>query len=117
MLQEVNEPGKEWAKRFDKLSPFEQIQTLVSLQDSEAPLEVQFQINCLLLERVQRWWEELQKNEKSLMRKLSISNGISQVKRETCKALNEDKTLVCGLPKGHEIETPPTMHKSGNFSW
>ena len=92
-LQVEENAAKQWAKNFDNLTLFEQVQTLYALKDSNNPLEVQFQLNSLLLERVQKLWEDLGVEEKKLLTRMNIK---TKVKSLCCGAKSPDGKYTCG---------------------
>ena len=108
------EESKIWAKKFDNLSLFEQIQTLYSLKDLHNPIEVQFQLNSLLLERVQKLWEDLGAEENKLLERMNVK---TKVKSLCCGAKSPDGKYTCGLPASHTTKQPVTQHQSVNIHW
>lgn len=106
--------SKIWAKNFDSLNLFEQIQTLYDLKDSNNTIEVQFQLNSLLLERVQKLWEALGEEEKKLLTRMNIKTKVNSL---TCGAISPDGKHRCGLPASHTTKRPVTQHQNVNIQW
>lgn len=109
--------AKQWAKSFDNLTLFEQIQTLYALKDPKNSIEIQFQLNSLLLERVQKLWEDLGVEEKKLLERMNIK---TKVKSLCCGEKSPDGKYTCGLPASHTKDSYKTKHQSKdnmNIRW
>lgn len=107
-------PEKEWAKRFNESTLFDQLTTLHNLYSTAISIEIKLQILGLLSERATQYLEDVYKEENKLKVQLGISKKVETL---TCGEPNPDNKLKCGLPKSHVDNPLTSKHQNVNIHW
>lgn len=107
-------PEKEWAKRFNESTLFDQLTTLYNLYSTAISIEIKLQILSLLSERAMQYLEDVYKEENKLKVQLGIGKKVETL---TCGELSPDNKLKCGLPKSHVDNPLTSKHQNVNVHW